>query len=159
MTNSTNFDASGPGLDNDDVDPDEALALAFEWLRRACEPSGSGVLVMNASQMRRNRPLLGFAPWDIVPPRTHRPHREALSWPSGHSARALELAESLAFGTALWAIAGTLFDIARWDTPDRRGMPGSAFNVEAGEPLPAEVRELLDHMLVGWPQRLLRGRR
>ena len=74
-----------PGLDNDDVDPDEALTLAFDRLRRAeRKHSGTGVLVMNTVLMRRNRPLLESAPWEIVSRRSRgrRDHVPVLAiWP------------------------------------------------------------------------------
>lgn len=137
-----------PGLDDDNVDPDEALALAFDWLRRAKrEHGGAGVLVMNASLMRRNRPLLESAPWDIVSPRTHRPRERGpvlAVWPS---ARALELAESLAFGTALCVIPGTLFGIGPWIRRTGATCLAQGFDAEEGEALSAEVRKLLDRML------------
>src|SRR5439155_6829700 len=60
--------------------------LSFDWLRAAeREHRGAGVLVMSASVMRRNRPLLGSAPWDIVSRRTHRPRGRGpilAIWPS-----------------------------------------------------------------------------
>jgi hypothetical protein len=149
MATSRNYQAFWvPGLDNNDVDADEALLLAFDWLRRAeREHGGAGVLVMNASLMRRNRPLLESAPWDIFSPRTHRPRGRGPALAIWPSARALEFAESLAFGTALCVVPGTLFDIAPWIRRTGAACLAQGFDVEAAEALSAEVRKLLDHML------------
>lgn len=137
-----------PGLENDDIDPDDALELGFGWLRQAeRKHGGAGVLVMNASLMRRNRPLLADAPWDIVSPRSQRPGGSGpvlAVWPVS---KTLELAEYLAFGTALCVIPGTLFEIAPWIRRTGATCLAEGFMVEAGEQMSAEVRERLDHML------------
>lgn len=137
-----------PGLDNDAIDPDDALARGFDWLRQAeRHHGGSGVLVMNAASMRHNRPLLGSAPWDIVSTRSHRPYGSGpilAVWPV---ARTLELAEQLALRTALCVIPGTLFDLSPWIRRTGAKCLADGFAVDPGEELSTDVREELDHML------------
>lgn len=137
-----------PGLDNDEVDPDDVLRLAFEWLRRAeRQYGGSGVLAMNAASMRGNRPLLGSAPWEIVSTRSRRSYGDGpvlAVWPS---ARTLELAEQMALRTALCVIPGTLFDLAPWIRRTEATCLAEGFTVDPGEKISAEIREQLDHML------------
>lgn len=145
----TQYDAYWvPGLDNDQVDPDEALALAFDWLGRAEHQYGSsGVIVMNAASMRGNRPLLASAQWEIVSKRSRRPHGRGpvlAVWPS---ARTLELAEQMAFRTALCVIAGTLFDVAPWIRRTEATCLADGYAVDATEAISGETRERLDHML------------
>lgn len=136
-----------PGLD-EDVDPDEVLAIAFGWLRSAeRKHGGTGILVMNAVQMRGNRPILSTAPWDIVSPRSRRPHGRGpvlAVWPEE---RTLELAEMLALDSALCAMAGTLFDIAPWIRRSGAACLVEGFEVARGTELPAEISRSLDHML------------
>jgi len=136
-----------PGLDQDEVDPDDGLQVAFDWLRAAeRKHGGAGALVMNAALMRRNRPLLGSAPWEIVSPRTQRsPGRGPVLavWPA---ARTLELAERLAFGKALCVIAGTLFDIAPWIRRTGATCLVQGFDAPLAPNLPAGVAESLDHV-------------
>ncbi len=137
-----------PGLDNDDMDPDAALSLGFRWLREAeTKHGGAGVLAMHAGSMRHHRPLLARAPWQIVSPRTNRPHGRGpvlAVWPP---ARVLELAEYLATGTALCVIPGSLFDIMPWIRRTEATCLAEGFDVASAPVLPAEVREALDHML------------
>lgn len=145
----TNYEAYWvPGLDDEAFDPDDALALAFEWLGQAeRQHGGVGVLVMNAASMRRNRPLLGSAPWDIVSTRTHRQPGSGpvlAVWPV---ARTLELAEQLAFGTALCVIPGTLFDLSPWIRRTGAKCLADGFAFDPGEAISAEVRDELDQML------------
>lgn len=145
----TNYEAFWvPGLDDNNVDPDDALTVAFQWLRGAeRKHGGTGVLVMNAVLMRRNRALLGSAPWEIVSPRSQRPRGQGpvlAIWPE---ARTLELAESLAFGTALCAIAGTLFDISPWIRRTGASCLAEGFEVAAPVSLHKETADSLDHMV------------
>lgn len=137
-----------PGLDEDKVDPDDALEVAFAWLREAeRQYGGTGVLVMNAALMRGNRPALASAPWEIVSPRTQRPRGQGPVlgvWPVE---RTLELAESMAFRAALCVIPGSLFAIAPWIRRTRATCLVEGFEVAAMTNLPAEVVESLDHML------------
>jgi len=110
-----------PGL-NDKIDPDEALAIAFAWLGEAERESGAaGVIVMYAKRMMGNRPALGEAAsrWPFVSPRS-RSHSGLprgtgpvlCVWPPDD--KTLELAEQLAFGSALCVIPGTRYDASGW---------------------------------------------
>lgn len=108
-----------PGLD-DEIDPDDALRLAFRWLASEERARGSaGIIVMYAKRMMSNRPLLGDAArrWDFISPRARS------RWPRGTGPvlciwppndQTLELAEQLAHGSALCVIPGSLYDVAGW---------------------------------------------
>ena len=143
-----NYDAFWiPGL-NADVDPDDALELGYAWLRQAeRKHAGVGVLVMHASSMRGNRPVLARAPWDIVSPRTRRPRGSGPALAVWPSSRALELAEALAFGTALCVIPGSLFDVGPWIRRAGAVCLAEGFDTESAIQLPADIREALDHAL------------
>lgn len=148
MRKTLNYEAVWvPGLDRYDVDPDDALEVAFDWLRTAeGTHGGSGILVMNAALMRRNRPLLGSAPWDIVSPRTQRPRGQGpvlAVWPV---ARTLDLAEHLAFGTALCVVAGNLFDISPWIRRTGATCLVEGFKASPAVHLANDVTDDLDHM-------------
>jgi hypothetical protein len=136
-----------PGLDQD-FDPDDALLVAFDWLRAAeREHGGAGVLVMNAASMRGNRPLLGSAPWDIVSRRTRRPRGTGpvlAVWPT---AQTLDFAEHLAIGTALCVVPGTLSDMAPWIRRTNAVSLVQGFDVQKSPSLSTEITESLDHML------------
>jgi len=136
-----------PGLD-DDVDPDEALLVAFDWLRDAENRFGvAGVLAMNAVSMRSNSPVLESAPWDIVSRQSRRPHGSGpvlAVWPV---ASTLELAEHLALRTALCVVPGTLFDISPWARRTDATCVIAGFNIAPTDALPPDVREHLDRML------------
>ena len=141
--------AWAPGLDSD-IDPDDSLRAAFQWLRKAERTHGRrGILVMNAASMRQNRPLLGTAPWDIVSPRS----RGGASggpvlaiWPNE---RTLELAEMLATGSALCVIGGSLRDVSPWIRCTGATCIVEGYAVQPPEMLPAEVKRSLDEM-VAW---------
>lgn len=138
-----------PGLDQDDLDTDEALSIAFGWLREAeLTHGGHGVIAMNAASMRRNRPLLASAPWEIVSrrSRSRRPSRGPVLcvWPT---AETLEFAESLAFDAALCVMAGTLFDVAPWIRRSGAICLVEDFAVPELTALPKDVTDELDHIL------------
>jgi hypothetical protein len=141
--------AWAPGLDSD-IDPDDSLRAAFEWLRKAERSHGGrGVLVMNAASMRRNRPLLETAPWDIVSPRSRRTSGRGpvlAIWPTE---RTLELAEMLATGSALCVIGATLTDISPWIRRTGATCIVEGYAVRPADELPAEVTKSLDEM-VAW---------
>ncbi len=148
MRKTLNYEAFwAPGLDRYQVDPDDALEVAFDWLRAAeRKHGGSGILVMNAASMRRNRPLLGSALWDIVSPRTQRPRGQGpvlAVWPV---ARMLDLAEHLAFGTALCVVAGNPFDISPWIRRAGATCLVEGFEASPAVQLPSDVTDDLDHM-------------
>ena len=109
-----------PGLDNDDVDPDEVLHSAFAWLER--EPcSGERLVLMNTLGMIRNRPFLtqASAPYTVVSPKARRRIAKARRrenavlaiWPSHET---LELADNLAGGGSLCVIPGSFDDLSHW---------------------------------------------
>jgi hypothetical protein len=76
MKPATNFEAFWLPAFDSDADPDEVLEVGFDWLRRAERAQGvRGVLAMHATSMRRNRPILGTAPWDMVSPRSRGGYR------------------------------------------------------------------------------------
>lgn len=108
-----------PGLD-DEIDPDDALRLAFSWLdHEERARGGAGIIVMFAKKMMGNRPLLGAAAgrWDFISPRSRGRWPRGTGpvlciWPPNDDT--LELAEQLAHGSALCVIPGSLYDVAGW---------------------------------------------
>ena len=109
-----------PGLDNNDVDPDEVLDSAFGWLRT--EPcSGERLVVMNTLRMTENRPFLAraSAPYNVVSPRARqrigaapRTGNVVLAiWPTHET---LELAERLARDGSLCVVPGSLDNVSPW---------------------------------------------
>jgi len=153
MSNNARYEAYWvPGLE-DEIDPDDALEIAFAWLRRKERESGAvGVIVMYAKQMMGNRPLLAQAAsrWDFISPRSR-----SSGWPRGKGPvlciwppddKTLELAESLAFGSALCLIPGSLYDIAGWVA--RTQAQSLVRDVVAPQvpAVPTEVREALDSL-------------
>ncbi|MYD27791.1 MAG: hypothetical protein F4X03_02575 [Dehalococcoidia bacterium] len=109
-----------PGLDNDDVDPDEVLHSAFVWLET--EPySGERLVVMNTLGMTENRPFLAeaSASYTVISPKARRrigtasgPGNAVLAiWPAHET---LELAEVLARDGSLCVIPGSLDDMSPW---------------------------------------------
>jgi hypothetical protein len=143
-----------PGLDHD-IDVDESLAVGFRWLAEAERMHGGrGIIVMYAKQMMGNRPLLGQAAgrWEFVSPRS----RSQSGWPGGRGPvlaiwppndQTLELAEQLAFGSALCVISGFNYDISPWvRRTGARGLVEGFSSTDAPD-LPEDVKESLDHML------------
>lgn len=153
-TRSTFAEAAwAPGLDSD-IDPDDSLRAAFQWLRKAEQTyGGRGVLVMNAASMRRNRPLLESAPWNIISRRSgQRVGRGPVLviWPTD---KTLEFAEMLAAGSALCVIGGSRggrqADVWSWIQRTGASCIVGGYEAPEAEALPAEVRRSLDEML-GW---------
>lgn len=136
-----------PGFDTD-FDPDDSLEIAYKWLADAERRlGGRGILVMNAALMRRNRPLLASAHWEIVSPRTRRPRDVGPVLAVYPSAETLDLAEDLARGSALCVIGGSRFDVAPWIRRTGATCLVEGFGVTESAVLPAEITESLDHML------------
>jgi hypothetical protein len=143
-----------PGLD-DEIDPDESLSIAFAWLSKAERSHGGrGVVVIYAKKMVQNRPLLADAAtrWEFVSPRSQshlglpRDGGPVLAiWPPDD--RTLELAEQLAFRSALCVVPGSLYDISPWI--ERTGARCLVEGYAKGSPteLSKEVAESLRHML------------
>lgn len=94
-----------PGLE-DDIDRDQGLAYGYKWLIDAeSRYGGTGVVVMYAKQMVGNAPMLAqfAARWQFYSVRSRGYGRGGKGpvlaiWPTD---RTLELAEQLAFGSAL----------------------------------------------------------
>jgi hypothetical protein len=153
VSNNARYDAFWvPGLD-DEIDPDDALDIAVDWLsNEERSRGGAGVIVMYAKQMMGNRPLLGQAAsrWEFVSPRS-RSH----GWPHGQGPvlcvwppddKTLELAEQLAFGSALCVIPGSLYDITGWVArTDAKPLVAGAIAREIPA-LSTEVREELESL-------------
>ncbi|MGD0247495.1 MAG: hypothetical protein ABSB75_00415 [Candidatus Limnocylindrales bacterium] len=136
-----------PGFDTD-FGPDNSLEIAYKWLADAERRlGGRGILVMNAASMRRNRPLLETAPWEIVSRRTQPPSDVGPVLAVYPSAKTLELAEVLARGSALCVIGGSTFDVAPWIRRTGASCLVAGFGVAEQMTLPAEVTKSLDSML------------
>jgi hypothetical protein len=142
----TLFDAYWLPAFDSDADPDEVLAAGFAWLRRQEEATGGrGVLAMHAASMRRNRPILVSAPWDIVSPRSRGGYRSGpvlAIWPGD---RVLELAEHMALRSALCVIPYEAKDIAGWVERTGAKPVVAGFEAPAREALPAEIEDELRH--------------
>ena len=68
MKPASNFEAFWLPAFDSPADPDEVLAVGFEWLRRAESTEGvRGVIAMYSASMRRNRPAIAAAPWRSSP--------------------------------------------------------------------------------------------
>jgi hypothetical protein len=144
----TAFDAYWlPSFDSA-ADPDEVLAVGFDWLRRQETATGKrGVIAMHAASMRRNRPILESAPWDIVSPRSRGGYRSGpvlAIWPDD---RVLELAEHMALRAALCVIPYEVKDIAGWVERTGAKPVVAGFEAPAREPLPAEIEQELRHVV------------
>lgn len=136
-----------PGL-TDSYDPDESLRVAYAWLAKAERRVGrKGVIVMNAALMRRNRPMLAQAPWEIVSPHTRRPRGNGPVLAIYPADKTLELAEDLAGGSALCVVGGSLFDVTPWIQRTRATCLVDGFAMAMPTVLPAEIANSLDHML------------
>ena len=140
-----------PGLDNDDIDRDESLALGFEWLGSAeRQYGGNGIIVMYAKRMVGNAPLLSQAAsrWEFVSLRSRGSFRERgpvlTIWPSRET---LELAEQKAFGSALCVIPGSLFDVSPWIRRTSAQGLVEGIDVDPGETLSPEIQKRLDSAL------------
>ena len=151
MTKTPGYDAAWvPGLEHG-IDRDESLAVGLRWLADVeRQHGGAGIVVMFAKSMIQNAPLLAQAAgrWEFVSPRSSRPRGQGpvlAVWPPDD--RTLEFAETLAVGTALCVIPGSLFDISPWIR--RSGAPCLVAGFEAGEAanLPEDVTRSLDSML------------
>lgn len=151
MMKPPNYEAAWvPGLDHD-IDQDESLALGFRWLETAeSEFGGAGVVVMHSKRMVRTTPLLAHAAtrWDLISLRSRRRRGRGpvlAIWPPND--RVLELAEELAFESALCVVSGRLLDIAPWVR--RTGAPClvDGFCVADAPSFPPEVTKSLDRML------------
>ncbi len=149
MKPSNNFDAFWlPSFDSE-ADPDEVIAIGFDWLRTAEKQARvEGVLAMHASSMRHNRPILASAPWEIVSPRSRGAYRTAgpvlAIYPPP---KTLELAERMARGAALCVIPYVMSDVLAWI--QRTGAKGLVSEIAAPElpSLPADVQKELRHVV------------
>ena len=98
-----------------DLDMDEGLALGYSWLERTAAP-GRRVVVLHATKMLNNRPMLGRASrYTVVSPRSrgvgYGDAGAVLAiWPNPAT---LEFAEQLAFGAPVCVIPYT-HDIGWW---------------------------------------------
>lgn len=142
-----------PGLNDDQVDPDEALAVALEWLR-IVPCTGVRLIVMNAVKMAENRPILGKAAprYRFVSPRSSKPpgfygggNAILAIWPTKDT---LEFAEGGARNGALCVAPGRLYDARPWMS---QSGAKNLWNPEASpEPLtelPARFQEVLDYLV------------
>lgn len=106
-----------PGLNDDDADPDEVLASAFEWLDTVpCDEAR--LVVMNVLAAVHNRPLIATAAtrYEVLSPRSRRyVQRDGNAvlaiWPTNAT---LEYAEGLARNGSLCVIPGSLDDLSHW---------------------------------------------
>jgi hypothetical protein len=133
-----------PGLDSDEFDHDETLAIGGQWLDESDYGRGP-IIVMNAVNMwDRLVPLAGRYP--VVSPqsrdrRAGTEHAVLAVWPAE---RALQLAENLAFHGGLCVVPGFSYDLTSWiNTTGATNLadPSSA-HVSLG--LSSEVRTILD---------------
>jgi hypothetical protein len=118
MTIPDRYEAAwAPGLDTD-TDADVSLELGLNWIEDLDVP-GEAAIVMNATKMSRNRPLLEWAAqrYPFISPQS----RTRLSTPTGHAVlavwpggEALELAQRLALDGGLCVIGGNVFDVTPW---------------------------------------------
>ena len=144
------FDAFwAPALDSD-MHPHDSLEAAFEWLRGAERRYGArGVLVMNASSMRRNNRVLETAPWEIVSTRSRYQGERGPVLAVYPTDRTLEYAEVLARRSAICVIGGSSLDVSPWIRRTGAICIVDGYEVDLAEHLPAEVMESLDQM-VDW---------
>lgn len=143
-----------PGLDydRDGFDRDDGLEVAFRWLDHAeRQYGGEGIIVMYAKKMMSNAPMLAEAAsrWDFVSTRARSGYRYdggpvLTVWPDD---RTLELAEHMAFGSALCVIPGSLHDVSPWIRRTSAKCLVEGLDVEPGTSLPEEVRKRLDSVL------------
>ena len=151
MAQSPQYEAAWvPGLDHE-IDQDQSLLAGFAWLTEAERRHGGvGIIVMNAKLMMGNAPLLAEASrrWDFVSPRSRRPHGQGpvlAIYPADD--RVLGFAESLAFGTALCVIPGTLYDVSAWIRRTGARCLVAGFAPGAQPSLPPEITKSLDSMV------------
>ena len=149
MKPATNFEAFWLPAFDSDADPDEVLAVGFDWLRRAEREQGTrGVLAMHATSMRRNRPALAAAPWEIISPRSRAGYRMGgpvlAGWPPE---RTLELAEQMAVRSSLCVIPWEMADITAWIERTGATCLVGGFDAPARQALPVEVEEALRHVV------------
>jgi hypothetical protein len=149
MKPSSNFEAFWLPAFDSDADPDEVIAVGFDWLRHAEKAANvPGVLAMHAASMRHNRPILASAPWEIVSTRSRKGYRIggpvlAIYPPP----RTLELAEHMASRAALCVIPYEMSDITAWiERTDAKGLV-EGFDAPARRALPAEIEEELGHVV------------
>jgi hypothetical protein len=141
-----------PGLDSD-LDRDAGLVAGFRWLADAERTFGvPGLVVMYAKGMVRNAPLLEQAAgrWQFVSPRSSSPSRQGRGpvlaiWPPDD--RTLELAEQLAFGTALCLIPGSLNHASAWIRRTNARCLVVGFAGPDAPVLADDITKSLDHML------------
>lgn len=140
-----------PGLDNDDIDRDDSLRVAFRWLDQAeRDHGGKGVIVMYAKKMMNNAPLLSRAAgrWEFFSTRSRGHYRDGgpvlTIYPNDET---LELAEHKAFGSALCVVPGSLFDVSPWIRRTNAQCLIEGFDVQPGEAVPEDIAKELDHVL------------
>jgi len=106
-----------PGLDTE-FDPDEALEIGDDWLRRSSY-AGDPMIVLYAANMTQNRPMLAEmgTRHTVVSPQTRSrsrggSHAVLAVWPSG---RAMEVAEQMATPDGgLCVIPGSIEEVTWW---------------------------------------------
>lgn len=138
-----------PGL-NDDIDQDDSLGVALDWLGDAERRlGGSGIIVMYAKSMMDNDPLLSKAStrWEFVSRLSHRPRGVGpvlAVWPP--EAKLLEFAESLARRSALCVVAGS-YEITGWIQRSGAECLVEGFEPSGHQQLAPAVRARLDSMV------------
>jgi hypothetical protein len=149
MKPASNFEAFWLPAFDSTADPDEVLAVGFDWLRRAEKGQAErGVIAMYATSMRRNRAAIAAAPWEIVSPRSRRGYRIGgpvlAIWPSEE---VLELAEQMATRSSLCVIPWEMADIAAWIERTGATCLVEGFDAPVRANLPADVEEELRHVV------------
>jgi hypothetical protein len=130
------------------ADPDEVLDVGFDWLRRTERAQGvRGLIAMYSASMRRNRPAIAAAPWEIVSPRSRSGYRIGAPvlaiWPPEE---VLELAEQMATRSSLCVIPWEMADIAAWIERTGAKCLVEGFDAPVRATLPADIEEELRHV-------------
>ena len=149
MKPATHFEAFWLPAFDSDADPDEVLAVGLDWLRRVERAQGvRGVIAMHATSMRRNRPALVAAPWDIVSPRSRQGYRIGgpvlAIWPPE---KTLELAEQMATRSSLCVVPWEMADISAWIERTGATCLVEGFDAPVRTALPAMIEDELRHVV------------
>jgi hypothetical protein len=148
MKPASNFEAFWLPAFDSTADPDDVLAVGFDWLRRTEKGQAArGVIAMHSTSMRRNRSAIAAAPWEIVSPRSRGGYRIGgpvlAIWPSEE---VLELAEQMATRSSLCVIPWEMADIAAWIERTGATCLVEGFEAPIRATLPADVEEELRHV-------------